>query len=200
LQGIQSYSLLSSGKEPGGYINHFLKGEVMKIKSILVLAAAVLVVLGLSGSTLIADVNEELISHWRLDEGGGAIAYDSAGTNDGAIYGAAWTTGILENALSFDGIDYVQVPNHNSLCLEDAFTLSAFIKIDDSWNLYGRIICKRHDVSGNGYALLLYDEKRPRLLTEMNEMCASDVSISMDRWTHVAATYDWANRRTALYI
>ncbi|MHC4488757.1 MAG: LamG domain-containing protein [Planctomycetota bacterium] len=142
------------------------------------------------------EVETNLVAYWKLD----GDATDSAGSNHGTIYGAAPTTGQVGGALSFDGDDCIQVPTHNSLCLEDAFTLSAFIKIDDSWNLYGRIICKRHDVSGNGYAFLLYNEKRPRLLTEMNEMCASDVSISLDRWTHVAATYDWANRRTAIYI
>jgi hypothetical protein len=93
---------------------------------------AVLVFLGLCNSTLIADVSEGLISHWRFDEGSGAIAYDSAGTNDGTIYGADWTTGQVGGALSFDGVDdYVEViDSDDSLDIEDNITITAWVKLD----------------------------------------------------------------------
>ena len=52
-----------------------------------------------------------MVSWWRFDEGSGTIAYDSVGTNDGTVYGATWADGIVEGALSFDGIDdYVDIP------------------------------------------------------------------------------------------
>ena len=57
-----------------------------------------------------------LISYWKFDEGGGATACDSIGTNDGTIYGANWTTGVLGTALGFDGVDdYVQCPQTGPL-------------------------------------------------------------------------------------
>ena len=31
------------------------------------------------------------LAHWKFDEGSGTTAYDSAGSNDGTIYGATWT-------------------------------------------------------------------------------------------------------------
>lgn len=29
----------------------------------------------------------DLVAHWKLDEGSGSTAYDSAGSNDGTLYG-----------------------------------------------------------------------------------------------------------------
>ena len=51
------------------------------------------------------------IAHWKLDEGSGTIAYDSAGNYDGTIHRATWTTeGKIKGALSFHGYaDYVDV-------------------------------------------------------------------------------------------
>lgn len=44
-------------------------------------------------------------------EGTGTIAYDSVGGNDGTIHGATWTTGQVNGALSFDGVDdYIIIP------------------------------------------------------------------------------------------
>ena len=55
-----------------------------------------------------------LIAHWKLDEGSGITAYDSAGDNHGNVYGAQWTTGQIGGALSFDGADdYVDMPWFN---------------------------------------------------------------------------------------
>ena len=51
----------------------------------------------------------EPIAYWKFDERHGTTAYDSAGNNDGTIYGAQWTTGQINGALDFDGDeDYVR--------------------------------------------------------------------------------------------
>lgn len=52
-----------------------------------------------------------MVSYWRFDEETGTIAYDSFDDNHGTIYGAQWTTGIVDGALSFNGNDYVNVGN-----------------------------------------------------------------------------------------
>jgi subtilisin family serine protease len=50
------------------------------------------------------------IAHWKLDEGSGTIAYDSAGSYDGTLYGdPTWTTGQIDGALDFNGGDYVDI-------------------------------------------------------------------------------------------
>ena len=75
-----------------------------------------------------------LIAHWKLDEGSGAVAYDSAGTNDGTlINGPTWTTGIIDGALDFDGVDdYVDVGNDSSLMTTGDLTIIAWIKALES--------------------------------------------------------------------
>ncbi|MHC4084287.1 MAG: LamG-like jellyroll fold domain-containing protein [Planctomycetota bacterium] len=71
-----------------------------------------------------------LVSHWKLDEGAGSVAYDSAGNNDGVIYGATWTTGLFGNALDFDGVDdYIEIPEDPSLRdISSEITLMAWVK------------------------------------------------------------------------
>jgi hypothetical protein len=67
------------------------------------------------------------ISHWKFDEGSGTTAYDSAGDNEGTVYGATWTTGKISGALEFDGQnDYVDTPIN--LDLSKAWTVSIWIK------------------------------------------------------------------------
>jgi len=61
---------------------------------------------GLVAEATAADPN--LVGWWKFDEGSGTIAYDSAGSNHGAIYGAQWIASPIDGALSFDGVnDYV---------------------------------------------------------------------------------------------
>ena len=68
------------------------------------------------GSTIYADPTRVglpvgLISYWKLDEAEGDIAEDTAGDNDGIVYGDAfWQTecGVKDGALQLDGIeDYI---------------------------------------------------------------------------------------------
>jgi hypothetical protein len=64
------------------------------------------------------------VAHWKFDEIEGAIAQDSAGVHDANVNGAAWTSGKVNNALSFDGIDdYVDCGNSDLLSPE-VFTLA----------------------------------------------------------------------------
>ena len=56
-----------------------------------------------------ADLAQNLLGHWKLDDATGSVATDAAGTNNGTLQNApAWTDGIDEGALEFDGAnDYV---------------------------------------------------------------------------------------------
>ena len=78
-----------------------------------------------AGTARASDPN--LVAHWTLDEGTGIIAYDSAGNNNGAIYGATWTTGKIGGALSFNGTsNYVDCGSGPSNY--DNITVSAWMK------------------------------------------------------------------------
>jgi hypothetical protein len=86
------------------------------------------------------DPNLNLISWWKFDEGEGDTASDSAGENHGTVHDTNWTTGIINDALNFDGDgDYVDVGNDNSLKPPLPVTLSAWIKLSSLGN-YQNII------------------------------------------------------------
>lgn len=71
-----------------------------------------------------------MISYWKFDEGEGTIAYDSVDGNHGTINGATWTTGIKDNALMFNGSNYVDAGNSDEFNFDNGtgnFTIEAFI-------------------------------------------------------------------------
>ena len=76
------------------------------------------------------DITTGLIGHWKFDEISGTTATDSSGNNNNGTLtnGPTWTTGKINNALSFDGTDdYVNAGNPPSLNLTSSFTLSAWV-------------------------------------------------------------------------
>ncbi|UCF43964.1 MAG: hypothetical protein JSV99_03305 [Planctomycetota bacterium] len=120
---------------------------VRKMKMDLVIAV-LLGLLTLCGSAEANDVN--LVAHWTFDEGSGTVAYDSAGSNHGTLVNApVWSSGQVDGALSFDGInDYVVVADDSSLDIAGAISFGAWIKLNDnvSWQI---IVSKRGP--GGGY-------------------------------------------------
>jgi hypothetical protein len=53
---------------------------------------------------------------WYLDKGSGSIAIDDGDYgNNGNINGATWADGVMGSGLSFDGDDYVLVPDDDNL-------------------------------------------------------------------------------------
>jgi hypothetical protein len=74
-----------------------------------------------------------IVAHWKFDETGGSIGYDSISVNDGTCYGEPiWQPvgGKVDGALQFDGIDdYVSMPfvlNPG----EGSFSVFAWVKGD----------------------------------------------------------------------
>jgi len=71
---------------------------------------------------------EGMISYWKFDEGTGTTAFDSVGANDGTIYGASWTTGIVGDALDFDVVDdRIEVPYSPTFQPDGRFSVEAWI-------------------------------------------------------------------------
>lgn len=83
-----------------------------------------------------------LVAHWAFDEGTGSTAYDSAGNNDGNIYGATWATGQIGGALSFDGINnYVGLPDNDPIWLpQNDFTVSTWVYFDNDPGIANELI------------------------------------------------------------
>ncbi|MFC1675670.1 LamG-like jellyroll fold domain-containing protein [Planctomycetota bacterium] len=105
-----------------------------------VMAVAVVAILIIASSAS-ATLTDGLVGHWEFDYGSGDTAYDSAGTNNGTIYDANWTTGQIEGALDFDGIDdYVDCGNSAELNPE-YITISAWINTSAAGS-YNYIVSK----------------------------------------------------------
>ena len=55
-------------------------------------------------------IDPNLVAYWAFDETSGTTAHDSAGTHDGTVSGAQWTSdGKFGNALNFNGSAYVNI-------------------------------------------------------------------------------------------
>ena len=99
---------------------------------------------------VVADLEDGLVSHWKLDEGAGNTAYDSAGTSDGQLVGSAnWAQGYLSEGIFFkEGYDpggnigsqgYIACPSNPAYNLiTRAITLSCWVKPEpdpiQNWN------------------------------------------------------------------
>ncbi|MCJ7694964.1 MAG: LamG domain-containing protein [Anaerolineaceae bacterium] len=74
-----------------------------------------------------------MITYWKFDDGTGAVATDSQLSYDGTIYGASWTTGVVGNALSFDGLDdYVAFNTSAFVNTTNDFSYSVWLKFNEA--------------------------------------------------------------------
>jgi subtilisin family serine protease len=151
-----------------------------------------------------------LVSYWKFDEGSGTTAYDSAGNNDGTIYGATWTTGQIDGALSFDGVnDYVDIgdPADGSLDFgaSDSFTISIWFKrnvIDVDHTL----ISKREVISGahnEGYSWRIYNNNLYAGIEGTNTVgtpITGSTAIGASQWYHAVFVRDVATDKLYLYL
>ncbi len=144
-----------------------------------------------------------LIAHWKLDETTGSTAADSVGGHDGTLGNApTWTTGHIDNALSFDGWDdYVDLTSDQPL--DDVFnggaTVMAWI-YPTGWgkNGLGRVFDKSSSASqvGNGWALLINQNYGNTLVfgqgfkSNLGAWRAPNGSIQLNTWQHIAVVYD----------
>lgn len=135
-----------------------------------------------------------LVAHWKFDEGSGGTAYDSAGDNDGTVNGATWTSGKINGALDFDGVDdYVRINDSPELS-PPKITLTAWINPDDVSHNF-QIICKwtRHDPE------YLFDNKINNDALRFGsrfegdtfyDLHSNDAVLTVGTWQHVAVTWD----------
>ena len=155
----------------------------------------VLGLLALCGTAWGVEPIPNLISHWALDEDSGDIAYDSAGDNHGAIYGAQWTTGQIDGALDFDGDDYVSVPDSASLDITgDEITVVAWFKPGATGNNNRPIVSKW--LGSNSAYVLLYKTGSVDLIgfavnTGGTAVGANPTPVNdTNKWYHLAGVYD----------
>jgi len=97
------------------------------------------------------------IAALSFDEGKGEIARDSFGGHDGTLDGAEWIeAGKYGAALRFDGEDdLLTIPDHDELDLTEAFTLEAWVRLDQR-RAWASVFTK--ETSGGWFGYQLYAE------------------------------------------
>ena len=139
-----------------------------------------------------------LVSKWKFDEGSGSIAYDSVGDNDASLYGAQWTTDMVDDALSFDGNDYLNCPDHNSLDITSEITISAWIYRDDTGPDY--LVAKR-DGDEQQYGIYLYNSQVWFCtFSSPDSYTGTTQTLDTGKWYHIACTFDSNAGEGEIYI
>ena len=135
----------------------------------------------------------DCVSYWKLDEGSGDTAYDSAGNNDGTLEGdPCWVTGKINGALSFDGDDYVDVPDDESLNFGSTtdFTALAWIKTSDPNR--EDIVCTEA-LKAKWWGMYIYNNRLSSYIDDDLNPVASTydgAAINDGQWHHIAVTFD----------
>jgi hypothetical protein len=136
-----------------------------------------------------AGVSTGPVAHWKFDEGSGTTAYDSAGNNEGTVYGAQWTTGQVDGALDFDGVDdYVDMGDQTKLEGFSEVSIAAWIYWTGSvYNYFiaGKEGVYKIDVHWSHIRFVTGNDWAGTILT-------SSEPIQQNTWYHIAATYDGA--------
>ena len=145
----------------------------------------------------------DLVAAYSFDEGTGTEVADLSGHGHrGRLQGATWTTqGRFSGALTFDGVgSVVVIPHSPALDLADAMTLEAWIYPTAAQTGWRAVLQKDFDA----YFLLAGSRAGPRrpgggaTFGTSTEVMTTPAVVPIDRWTHVALTYDAAVLR--LYI
>ncbi len=137
-----------------------------------------------------------LVGHWRFDDGSGNSAVDSSGnSNTGTlINGPTWTTGKIDGALSFDGVDdAVQIGTGNLNLSSGTIALWSYAENFSSTGQYlfthatqpwaNRIQLYTDDASGNLDLGLGDSHTRHTNIQDLNT----------NIWYHIALTWEGTN-------
>ncbi|MCH8193414.1 MAG: PD40 domain-containing protein, partial [Planctomycetes bacterium] len=138
-----------------------------------------------------------LIAHWKLDESGGDVAYDSAGVNDAVVIGgAAWALedGRVGGALRLDGInDYIEAP-HLLNPADGVFSLFAWVK----GGAPEQVLLSQ----ANGSDWLVLDAEGHLTTTlksnRREKNLTSEIAMASDTWHRIGLTWDGSHR--VLYV
>jgi hypothetical protein len=157
-----------------------------KKSALLVAALGLLTLCGPVGAV------EGMVSYWRFDEASGDVVWDFAGDNDGTVYGATWTDGIVGGALNFDGVeDYVEVLSPSNIpSLNEPWSVGLWVKVNaqssKSAFIFARGVCYPRI---GLHTLILHPGGHL-----WNSFCFADydtgTTLGTDTWYHIANTYD----------
>ncbi|HXI84263.1 MAG TPA: LamG-like jellyroll fold domain-containing protein, partial [Verrucomicrobiae bacterium] len=148
--------------------------------------------------TVLGNLFDGLLAHWKLDESAGTVAADSAGTNNGTLTGFNFTTnsghvsGILSNALSFDGVDDFVALDGNQIDLTNNFTVTAWLYPRNA-STAGAFISVRSFYLASGFRFFIYNNSvfvQGQTTVGWQASTFGAGAIQNGNWYHVAVVYD----------
>jgi hypothetical protein len=147
---------------------------------------------------------DNLIAHWKFDEGSGTTALDSStNTRPGTIVGATYISGRFDGALSFNGASYVFLPDAQSGGPNGAgldvgsrdWTVAAWIKTIGS----GMVVTKMGFVGGanpDGWGLSVSANGTVGAVLHksgvgtVNIFAGDGATVNDGQWHHIAAVFN----------
>ena len=146
-----------------------------------------------------------IVANWHFDEDSGTTAYDSSSyQNNGLIDGASWTTGKINSALSFNGVNnYVSVPASNSLSgFTQGFTVEAWVMFNDTKR---QALIQKFDVTqnnGNNW-FIDYNQNSIEFFASSDGtsyvQAATYLQPTLGNWYHIAVVWQ-SNQAPKFYI
>lgn len=149
--------------------------------------------LGIVCSFVLADfaavAEAGLAAWWKMDEGNGIIAEDSAGDANGTlINGPVWTGGMVDGALEFDGSDdYVSVPGVSGSGPVDNMTIACWIYPQVTADY--RAIYNHEVFSVGGIHFQITSSSTLQLAVVGTSYFYTVSTFSTNQWYHVAVVY-----------
>ena len=159
--------------------------------------------------TVIPPAGADVVAHYRLDEGSGTTAADSAGSADGTLDGPSWTTDTPDGspyALSFDGSDD-RVDLGGLDVAAAGMTIACWLRPDGFAVRDARLVSKATGVQENQHWWMLstiFNGATPTLRFRLktngstSTLVGTGGALSAGVWAHAAAVYDGAAMR--LYL
>lgn len=146
------------------------------------------------------NLQEGLAGYWKFDEN----ANDSSGNgNDGTIEGdPEWVDGKINGALEFDGDDYVNCGNGDSLQIQDQITIAFWFQVEAFQNTWEGFLAKGDDSyrasrgGGNGNATHMGISGTTA--GGGNGYFNGTVTVTDGQWHHYTGWFDGENAR--IYI
>ena len=169
----------------------------MKVRCLLI-GVTVLFIVGLLTSSSYAKLDlKTCVGIWLFDEGKGDIATDSSGNkNDGKLTGGPkWVDGKFGKALEFNGANYVNILNADSLN-SDSFTISLWFKPNQL------LIQGLADKTPVGWRIFM---NSPAGAIEFDALPGEIGNVttpvtSVGKWDYIVATYDSATKTAKTYF
>ena len=145
------------------------------------------------------DIPVGLVAHWTFDEGEGDTAYDSAGTNYGTLVnGPQWTSGQINGALEFDGVDdYVALPDNEPVWLpQNNFAFSLWVYFFNDVPILENLLDMDGAGSGSssnrlGYGIFRQEEGKCHFSMVSgdgySDILLSNTVLLKEKWYHLVA-------------